>query len=187
MEYHSVSELYGALDAARRRLERSVARLSPAQESYKPAPGRWSVAELVEHIAASEERIVGLFTQMLARAEAENLRRAEGAAFPAVSLARFAERSREKFEAPAPLRPRGAAPVSESLGRLAASSAAIRSLRTRFEEYDCAPLRYPHPAFGPLDLYEWLAFVSAHEHRHVTQIEALKETPGFPAGADEGS
>ena len=35
---------------------------------------------------------------------------------------------------------------------------------------------YPHPTFGPLNLYQWLAFVGIHQSRHRRQIEAAKET-----------
>ncbi len=35
---------------------------------------------------------------------------------------------------------------------------------------------YPHPMFGPLDLYQWLVFVGLHESRHACQIRELGET-----------
>jgi hypothetical protein len=41
---------------------------------------------------------------------------------------------------------------------------------------DAHDARFPHPAWGPLNLYQWLAFVGAHEARHLAQISALKET-----------
>jgi hypothetical protein len=174
MTYNSVAEIYESLEQSRERLRRSVEGLTAGQETYKPEPGRWSIAELVEHIATSEERIAGLFRQALARAEAEGRTRAGDAPFAPVSLERFAERSRDKFEAPAMLRPAGNASIADSLARLEASSTELRSLRPRFETLDCAAVRFPHPAFGPLDLYEWLAFCGAHEARHVSQIEALR-------------
>jgi hypothetical protein len=40
---------------------------------------------------------------------------------------------------------------------------------------------HPHPQFGPLSLYQWIAFVGAHEGRHAAQIretgEALAKRP----------
>jgi len=181
MTYNNVAEIYASLKEARGRLLRQVEGLTPGQETYKPEPGRWSIAELVEHIASSERLLVGLFKQMLARAEQQGLRREEGSTFAPVSLERFAERGRDKFEAPQPLRPTGAVAVAESLARLEESTAELRGLRTGFESFDCTSLRYPHPAFGPLDLYEWLAFNGAHESRHVSQIKALRrELPAAP-------
>ncbi|HZI18625.1 MAG TPA: DinB family protein [Pyrinomonadaceae bacterium] len=174
MTYNSVAEIYDSLEQARARLRRSVEGLTPEQERFKPDSARWSIAELVEHIAASETSLLGLFRKMLARAEAERLRREEGAPFAPVSLERFAERSRQKFEAPEMIRPAGDVPIADSLARLEQSSAELRGLRAGFETFDCSRLRFPHPAFGPLDLYEWLAFNGAHEARHVAQIRALR-------------
>lgn len=175
MTYNSIAEIYDALEETRARLSSAVEGLSAEQETFKPAPDRWSIAELVEHIAASERQLAGLFEKMLVRAEKDGRTREEGAAFSPVSLARFAEQSRAKFDAPEIIRPAGDVPVSASLARLNESSAAIRGMRARFEHLDCRALRFPHPAFGPLDLYEWLAFVAAHESRHTSQIEKLKE------------
>jgi hypothetical protein len=41
------------------------------------------------------------------------------------------------------------------------------------EATDLNATGYPHPAFGPLNLYEWLAFIGIHEARHLRQVEAL--------------
>ncbi len=34
-------------------------------------------------------------------------------------------------------------------------------------------LSLPHPLFGPLTAYHWLAFVGAHEARHAAQIREI--------------
>src|SRR5580658_2717257 len=39
---------------------KSIAGLSPAQWTFKPAPDRWSVAEVAEHITLSESTLFGL-------------------------------------------------------------------------------------------------------------------------------
>jgi hypothetical protein len=65
--------------------------------------------------------------------------------------------------------------VAEALAGLDASRVALRnSLR----EADGIALNftYPHPMFGPLDLYQWLVFVGLHESRHACQIRELGET-----------
>ena len=46
----------------------------------------------------------------------------------------------------------------------------------RVEHADGARIRFPHPVWGPINLYQWLLFVGAHEQRHLAQINALKET-----------
>ena len=39
--------------------------LSEAQWKFKPAPDRWSVAEVAEHIAVSEETLLGMITNQI--------------------------------------------------------------------------------------------------------------------------
>jgi hypothetical protein len=33
----------------------------------------------------------------------------------------------------------------------------------------------PHPVLGPINLYQWIAFVGAHEARHAAQVMELRE------------
>ena len=175
MVYHSIEEIFGALDATRARLTASVEGLGEGQEHFRPSPDRWSIADICEHLAMAEAGSVKLFDKLLQKAEAEGRVRAEGDPFAPVSLGEQAERHRgQKFQAPDPLRPTGRAPLADSLASLQDSLERLRALRPRIERADCAEQRFPHPAFGPLNLYQWLLFTAAHEERHLAQIEALK-------------
>lgn len=179
MVYHSIEEIFGALDATRARLTASVEGLSDEQERFRPAPDRWSVAEIMEHLAMAESGSVRLFDKLLGKAEAGGRTRAAGDPFAPVSIAREAAPHRgRKLQAPDPLRPTGRVPLADSLASLADSLERIRALRPRIERADCAEPRFPHPIFGPLNLYQWLLSTAAHEERHLAQIEALKEEMG---------
>ena len=116
-------------------------------------------------------RLVGL---LLAKAEADGAPPPGADAGPLVALDEVAERARrEKYQAPEMAVPRGGASVSDSLSLLRESRAALNALRPRVEAVGAAAHAYPHPAFGPLNLYQWLAFVALHEDRHRRQIETL--------------
>lgn len=98
------------------------------------------------------------------------------ATFEPVSIEEFVALSRAaRYEAPERIRPTGL-PLADSLARLRGSRAALHSLRPRIERADGRALSFPHPVWGPLDLYQWLLFIGAHEDRHLAQIEALKQT-----------
>jgi hypothetical protein len=173
---HSIEEIYGALDATRARLNASVEGLNEGEEQFRPSPERWSIAEIVEHLAMAESSSVKLFDKLVQKAEAEGRARSEGDTFAPVSLAEQAERARgQKFQAPDPLRPTGRVPLADSLASLEDSLAQLRALRPRIERADCAEQKFPHPAFGPLNLYQWLLFTAAHEERHLAQINALRQ------------
>jgi len=178
MDFRSVPEIYEHIDGTRARLVAAVENLSGEQHTFRTAPGRWSVAELVEHLAIVEGNVVGLLQKLLGKSEEAG---AAAATVPdlfadPVSIEEFVERSRvAKYEAPERIRPTGL-PLADSLARLRDSRAALHALRPRVERADGRALRFPHPAWGPLDLYQWLLFVGAHEDRHLAQIEALKQT-----------
>jgi DinB superfamily len=173
--YKSVAEIYEDIDAARARLVSAVEPLTGEQHAFRPSPDRWSVAEIIEHLSITEPRVVRLVGALLDKLEASGAR-GDDSPFEPVSLTQFAERARtEKYQAPDEIRPKGA-PLQDSLARLRDSRAALRALRPRVERVDGTLARFPHPAWGPLDLYQWLAFVGMHERRHLAQIKALGET-----------
>jgi hypothetical protein len=178
MDFHSVPEIYEHIDRTRARLVAAVENLSGEQHAFRTAPDRWSVAELVEHLSIVEGNVVGLLQKLLGKSEEA------GAAAPTVpdlfadpvSIEEFVERSRvAKYEAPERIRPKGL-PLPDTLALMKDSRAALHALRPRIERADGRALRFPHPAWGPLDLYQWLLFIGAHEDRHLAQIEALKQT-----------
>jgi hypothetical protein len=173
LTYNSVAEIFEAIDRTRDGLRGTLDGLSPEQEALRDTPERWSVAEVVEHLAIIEERVGQLAGLVVQKAEGEGS--AAKDSFPTIDLRAAAEQaSRQKYEAPEMARPRGGASVADSLARLGRSRAALHALRPRIEALDLTPYPYPHPAFGPLDLYHWLAFIGIHEERHRRQIEGLK-------------
>ena len=177
MDFNSVGEIFDHIDAARERLLRAVENLSEAEQGFRPAPDRWSAAQLCEHLAMVEGNVAGLLGKLLGKAEESGTARAEGAAFAPVSIREFVELTRGvKLEAPERIRPGDAPVLADTLARLRDSRAALHALRPALERADGHSIRFPHPAWGPLNLYQWLLFVGAHESRHRAQIEALKET-----------
>jgi DinB superfamily len=179
MDFRSVPEIYENIDDTRARLLAAVEGLSEEQRGFSPAPERWSVAQLVEHLSIVEGNVAKLLDKLLGKAEESAAASSsdEGDDFEPVSIEEFVERSRSvKFEAPERIRPTGTLPLADSLARLRESRAALHTLRPRVERADGRAIRFPHPAWGPLDLYQWLLFVGAHEDRHLSQIEALKQS-----------
>lgn len=186
LTYHSVAEIYEALEDTRERLRRTLEGLDAEAETFRDAPERWTIAEIVEHLSIVEGGVARLASKVLDKVESEG-----GAAAPAggglrsplVDFGAVAERAaREKYAAPEKAVPKGGVAVADSLARLRESSDTLRALRPRMETLDLTAARFPHPAFGPLDLYQWLAVLSLHEERHRRQIEALKDSLARRAG-----
>ena len=185
MIYNSVADIFAKNDEIRGRLVARATALSEAQQNYRRDDGAWTPAEIIEHLALIERRMVQLLSVMLKKTEGAMAEAAgAGGASPSAhamqpfSLAEFAERARtEKFVAPEEVRPRGRISLADSLAGLRETRAAIQQLRPRLEAVDGTLAQYPHPAFGPLNLYQWLAFIGVHEARHLRQIERLMTPP----------
>ena len=176
MNYNSVAEIYEDIDDKRAGLLRGVEGLSDEQQTFRASPDSWSVAEIVEHLSMVEASVARLLGSLLGKAEAAGHALSTDTPFAPISIERFVEQSRtQKYNAPESARPTGA-PLAESVNRLRETRAAVHNLRPRFESVDGTAVRFPHPAFGPLDLYQWLAFIGVHDARHLAQINALKET-----------
>lgn len=189
MIYHSIGEIFDGIDETRGRLVNRVAGLSRAQENFRPAADAWTIAEIVEHVSIIEGQLVRLTALLLKQAEASSGAPARvgvesGEAAPIVDLRAILERAaKEKYQSPEMARPRGDATVADSLAKLRETRASILALRPRFEAADLSQVKYPHPVFGPLDLYQWLAFIGIHEDRHLRQIERLMSAPEFAGAA----
>ena len=175
MSYNSVEEIYYDIDATRARLLRAVEGLDDGQHGIRPSPERWSIAEIVEHLSMVEGQVVRLFGMLLKKAESGDHTRAEGSTFAPVTIDEQVEQTRvQKLTAPEQIRPTGAT-LAASLSALHDSRASLHALRPRVERVDGTAISFPHPAWGAINLYQWLAFVGAHEQRHLAQIEALKD------------
>ncbi len=180
MVYHSVTEIFDDAQASRRQLKQRVENLSPVQAAYKKAPDAWSVIEILEHLGLVEQQLVKLFSNSLPAVAVGNGKTAQ-VQFAPFSMDSYLESTRDrKLKSPQSFVPAGGLPVSELLQRLRASRDELLALRPRCEAHDLSRIVFPHPVYGPINLYQWLTVVGLHEKRHLRQIEAIMTSPGFP-------
>jgi hypothetical protein len=183
MNYDSVSEIFDEIDRTRGRLLETVEGLSDEQQGFRPAPEKWSAAQLCEHLSIVEGNVTKLIDRLLAKAEESDQVRDPATSFAPVSIEEFVEQTRtQKLDAPERVRPGDSCPLADSLAALRDTRDALHALRPRLEQADGHAVRFPHPAWGSLNLYQWLLFIGAHEERHIAQIEALKQTMSVPRG-----
>jgi hypothetical protein len=150
--------------------------LSEAQWNFKPAPERWSIAQVMEHIAAAEDFLRGLDTEQVMKAPAGEPGRDVKKTDDAV-LAMVPDRS-NKRQAPEPLQP------SNRFGSPEGSIKHFVESRATTEDFlkNTAGLRdhVLDSPMGKLDGYEFILLVAAHSERHTKQILEVKADPNFP-------
>jgi hypothetical protein len=164
------------LAETRKGVEDAVKGLTDAQWKYKPGPDRWSVAEIVEHLAVIEDIIKGVFAR-LPEGPAPAADR-DAARVDAEMAAKVLDRS-VKFEAPPQARPAARWTPAGALEHFETSRAQTTELLRATPALRAHTVL--HPVFGPLDGYQWILAVAAHSARHTQQILEVKADPGFPA------
>ena len=168
------------LTASAGRFRAATQGLTAAQWSHKPAPDKWSPADLAEHLALSEEVMPRLARKALGepgvvRDEAQ-VRELDAEIIDSMKDDAWHGNAVES------IRPRhafadGPAAAATFLERRARTMDFVRSTDEPLREHT-----FPHPAYGPLDSYQWLLMLAHHSDRHVRQIErAAGIAPGEPS------
>jgi hypothetical protein len=156
------------------------AKLTDAQWTFKSAPDRWSVGEVVQHLVLAEPFLFETQQKLLSAppATAEQLAAVKG---KEEMIRKVIPDRTQKVQAPEPLRPTTAAKI----GRQADTVAAFKDHRAKTIDYatktnDDLHGRIGDSPLGPLDGYQWLVFIAAHTERHLAQIREVKADPQFP-------
>jgi hypothetical protein len=157
----------------------SIAGLSEKQWRFKPAPDRWSVAEVSEHITVTENMIFGMIQSKIMTGPATPEKRSEVKVTDDQILKMVPDRT-HKFQAPEPLKPtnRWATEADQTKAFEEARQKTMDYVRTTND--DLRDHFGPHPVIGEMDAYQWILLISAHSERHTKQIEEVKADPNFP-------
>jgi hypothetical protein len=170
------SELIERLQHTETELMQLVAGVTDAQWAFKPAPERWSIGEVVEHIVLAEAMMFDLAVRSLDRpldpkweatlTKTETLRRA------------LPNRSR-RVDAPAAIKPQQAMSRADVMARYAEQ----RKRAVAYARDSDRPVKAhtaPNPFFGDLNAHQWLLYIPLHNERHNQQIAEVKTAPGYP-------
>ncbi|HET6762909.1 MAG TPA: DinB family protein [Longimicrobiaceae bacterium] len=167
-----IQELLDFLDRERGLLRQAVAAIPRELHERAPAEGRWTVAQILEHLTYVEGAIGRLIRKQVAEA-AEHGRETEfTSVVGTLDLARMADRGR-KISAPEFLLPRGELDSEASLARLEELRAETHQTLAAADGLPLGKVSAPHPALGMLNGYQWVLALGGHEGRHRAQIEDI--------------
>jgi hypothetical protein len=165
------------LESTKQKLTETTKGLSQAEWNYKPGPDRWSVAEVLEHVAATQDALYDRVTNKVMKAgpreKAEDVKALDQWVLTSIPDRTKKVKTREEMN---PTNRYGSPQASlkhfiESRDRIIAYVKKTPGLR---EHVDTGP-------FGKeLDAYQWILYAAAHGDRHTKQMEEVKADANFP-------
>lgn len=170
------------LRETRERLLHVTRNLTPIQLEHKPSPGRWSVAENLEHVTVVEDRVLVRIGKTLQESPDSSKQSAWRGRDE--ELIQAVESRTPRLEAPEIIQPTRRWRYHELFRQLEG----VRQRTCEFVEETNAELRrhcFAHPVFGEIDCYQWLLAMGAHFDRHRAQIEEIKVDANFPGAVAE--
>lgn len=165
------------LEESRQEFLAAIEGVSEQQWKWKPAPDRWSVGEVAEHIVIAEASQFANVQKAISSApnpawEAQTKGKTER--LEAVLAPRLG-----RVQAPEAIVPKGEMTLAEVKERFEKQRAEM----VKFARETDAPLKQytiDNPFFGTLNAYHWLIYAPLHTMRHDKQIAEVKATAGYP-------
>lgn len=151
--------------------------ISDAQLNFRAAEGRWTIAEIAEHITVVEQALFGMITNGTVKSEPPKCEDPFRVADMMV-ITSVTNRS-QKFTAPEQVRPNGRWKTRDEL---IASFEKTRNTTIDFMKSNKIDLRnrFGQAPMGTLDAFQQLLFMTGHSERHLAQLREVKADPNYP-------
>lgn len=156
---------------------KQLAGLSDAQLNFRSAEGRWTIAEIAEHITVVEEALFGMITNGTLKSEPTTCEKPNRVVDQMVILS--ITNRQQKFQAPEAVRPNGR---WKTRAELLASFEKTRNATMDFIRNTKIDMRnlFGNGPMGTLDAYQQFLFVSGHSERHLAQLKEVKADAKYP-------
>ena len=165
------------LEESRQEFLAAIDGVTEQQWKWKPAPERWSVDEVAEHIVIAEasqfanvQKAISLTPNPAWEAQTKGkTERLEAVLAPRLG----------RVQAPEAIVPKGGMTLAQVKERFEKQRAEM----VKFARETDAPLKQytiDNPFFGALNGYQWLIYAPLHTMRHDKQIAEVKATTGYP-------
>ncbi|NNE08167.1 MAG: DinB family protein [Gemmatimonadetes bacterium] len=174
------------LEANRARFEELIAGLSPAQLTWRPGAGRWSMLECIAHLNRANEAYSANAEHALRTAKERGMTGTgpfKHGWFMQWAIA-YLDPDKKKMRAKAPgmFQPRD---LRDPADELAAFREELDTTEARLHEADGlhlakVKLSSPVSRFIRLSLGQFFEMHTVHDRRHIQQAERVKSAEGFP-------
>jgi hypothetical protein len=166
-----LTELLDYVDKQTEVLRSAYESVPPEQRAVRGVPGRWSPAEVVQHLAMVEGRLAQRLGQLIEQARALPPETETTSALTRQSTAGVLDRT-ARFVTSETMEPRDADPDRVWDELMAARRESVRVIQTG-DGLALGAVSAPHPRLGAFTGYEWIAFIGSHMARHADQIREM--------------
>lgn len=174
-----LAEIWSRNTASRTALWAEVRELGDAQLGFRPAPGRWSIGEILDHLCLAERSITRTLSRLLQQAAGRG-QIGEPGSMDAPEHRIDLESYNQPAGSPESVLPSWGRPLERLLVSLTESRLRLQEVTKRADGRIVGNVTLPHFQLGELNFYQWLAAEGAHEAKHVDQIRRVKADPRFP-------
>jgi len=182
----STDALMALLQRERAAFLAQVERVPSARRGERPATGRWSVAEIIEHVARIDIGVGKILALRAAEPLTATPEQLAAARLTPERVARVRSRA-ERFEAPERVRPTGTLSPNAALEHLASARDALTAAYRAADPAVLDGAIHPHPVIGPVTLRGWFELAAHHDARHAAQIAELADAWAEGVGARPAS
>lgn len=171
-----LSEIFSGLEAIRLELLAAIDATPAAQRAVRPGEGRWSVDEVVEHLALTERRFTGFMVAALERAGDQVSAGADmppRTPLPERVAILMRDRIAHRRVAPDAVQPTGRLDTAAARTQLDAARQALQTTLLAADGRALGIATHEHPVMGVLDVYQLAELVGRHEARHTEQIREI--------------
>lgn len=149
--------------------------LELANAQQTPSPGKWSTAEILEHLYLTYTGTIKGFERVLAEGKPLATKPTLQKRLRALVVVGFGYLPSGR-ESPAVARPRGI-PSEKVISEVAGKIAEMDAMMCRCDEkFGSGTPLLDHPVLGPLSTGQWRKFHLIHGLHHVKQIHRLQQT-----------
>ncbi len=175
-DHADIRALAEAFDAIERDARGLVGGLTATQGVWRPAPGSWSIAECLDHLATANR----VYLRPMEEAAARALQRGRVRRRPALPglIGGWFVRSLEppvkphfKMRAPKKIVPRESPPLDDAVRQFFASHNEMRAFLQRYADIDLSGVSFVNPFIRGIrfSLATGLHVTAAHDRRHLWQ------------------
>jgi DinB superfamily len=164
-----IAQLLDYIDRQAATLKAQFEAIPPERRSVRPAPDRWSAAEVVHHVVIVEQRLTKRLQSLIEEARGLPPERDASSVFGVIDTDRTESRN-QRFKTGEMAEPRDT-DASRVWTDFESTRSRLKDAIASADGLAMSDVSAPHPALGQLTGYGWIAFAGSHAARHAAQIK----------------